>query len=81
MFYGISNTIIDNNEDQSFTYLIMEIMDTNLHQFIESFKNRNKEISNEISLSIACQITKSMNILHKLNIVHRDLKVIYYKTC
>ena len=53
---------------------IFEYCDCNLLEFIETHKEKNKKIPEQIIREIILQITKGLKYLHSKNYFHRDLK-------
>lgn len=60
--------------DQGTLYLIMELMDKTLAEYIEQKKQGNPPFSLHVALDCMLQIAKGMRYLHSKGMAHRDLK-------
>ena len=67
----LKDVIRDFNGEISY---IFEYCDCNLLEFIETHKEKNKKIPEQIIREIILQITKGLKYLHSKNYFHRDLK-------
>ena len=67
----LKDVIRDFNGEISY---IFEYCDCNLLEFIDTHKEKNKKIPEQIIREIILQITKGLKYLHSKNYFHRDLK-------
>ena len=51
----------------------MELLDTSLHDYLESEVKADRTIPMAVKLSILLDISKGLVFLHSMDIVHRDL--------
>ena len=51
----------------------MELLDTSLHDYLESEAKASRTIPMAVKLSILLDISKGLVFLHSMDIVHRDL--------
>ena len=60
-------------KDKVLPALVMELLDTSLHDYLESEVKADRTIPMAVKLSILLDISKGLVFLHSMDIVHRDL--------
>ena len=67
--------ILDYYRDSRHMYLVMEYAPKgDLEEYIRSAYKRNNKIDNKFVDTVIYQLTEGLNVLHKNNIIHRDIK-------
>ena len=67
--------ILDYYRDSKYMYLVMEYAEKgDLEEYIRSAYKKNNKIDTKFIDTVIYQITEGLNVLHKSNIIHRDIK-------
>ena len=67
--------ILDYYKDSRYIYLVMEYAEKgDLEEYIRSSYKKNNRIDKKFLDTVIYQITEGLNVLHKNNIIHRDIK-------
>jgi serine/threonine protein kinase len=68
-------SILDYYKDSKYMYLVMEYArEGDLEQYIRSSYKNKKKMDSKFIDTVIYQITEALNVLHKNNIIHRDIK-------
>ena len=67
--------IFDYFQDSEYMYIVMEYApEGDLEEYIGSKYNKGKLVSNKFIDTVLYQINEGLSVLHKKNIIHRDIK-------
>lgn len=72
---GLRNLLCDDNmEEMKDVYLVLELMETDLHKVLKSLRHRGEKLTNSHTCFFTYQLLLALKYMHSANVLHRDLK-------